>query len=366
MYLFVLGRQPEIGVAELTAVFGDKVQNCGSFALYQPNDVDIEPIFKNLGSIVKIAKVIGDSWDDMPGSLPSSGKVTIGLSTYGTRLSSRDLNRYGMKVKKQRGSVRLVSSSDLVLSSATVFHNKLDKGGNKFEFILASSGQKQILARTIFVQNINDYTVRDRSRPRRDARVGMLPPKLAQTMINLAVGDDRNAKSVILDPFCGTGVVLQEAMLMGFSVYGTDIEPRMIEFTKTNLKWAVERYHLDTQYQVKTGDATSYKWESQIDFIASEAYLGQPYATEPSMEKLRENMTTCNTIIEKFLVNTALQIKPGTRLCLAVPAWFVGNRTYTLPVIEKLGKLGFDDISTKLIYHREDQVVGRNLLVLKK
>jgi 2-polyprenyl-3-methyl-5-hydroxy-6-metoxy-1,4-benzoquinol methylase len=103
----------------------------------------------------------------------------------------------------------------------------------------------------MFVQDIEAYGARDQARPARDARVGMLPPKLAQTIINLAAGRpetrmdkhwdsaDGLGRFMVLDPFCGTGVILQEALLMGYSVYGSDIEPRMAEYTKKNLQWLV-------------------------------------------------------------------------------------------------------------------------------
>ena len=84
------------------------------------------------------------------------------------------------------------------------------------------------------MQDIESYTKRDRERPKRDAKVGMLPPKLAQIIINLAAGQLPEEKlqnicdiplgepiprrllgQTVLDPFCGTGVILQEASADG-------------------------------------------------------------------------------------------------------------------------------------------------------
>jgi len=54
-----------------------------------------------------------------------------------------------------------------------------------------------------------------------------------------------------------------------------------------------------------------------------------------------------------------------------VPAWFVGQDAKHLPVIGTLGELGFKRVAFEhaldqdLIYHREDQIVGRELLVLE-
>src|SRR5262249_8047041 len=154
--------------------------------------------------------------------------------------------------KSSGRTVRLVPNQTAELSTAQVIHNKLTSP-NGWELVLVRSGQQTIIAQTVSVQNIDSYTVRDRGRPKRDTRVGMLPPKLAQMLINLAVGPaefehiapelsgdvclqpEDNAKLraaranfTVLDPFCGTGVVLQEALLMGYRAYGSDLEARMV------------------------------------------------------------------------------------------------------------------------------------------
>ena len=79
--------------------------------------------------------------------------------------------------------MRIVPNKALDLSSAQVLHNKLTHRGS-WELLLVRGGDKTYLAQTLFVQNIEAYAARDQARPKRDARVGMLPPKLAQILIN--------------------------------------------------------------------------------------------------------------------------------------------------------------------------------------
>lgn len=366
MYLFVLGRQAEISLAELVAIFGkDKIISRGEIAfLKTPRSINPQ-VFNRLGGTVKVAKVISYSWNNLISFLPKEGKVTVGLSSYNTSLKPRDLTQFGVALKKTRGSVRLLPTRRTALSSATTFHNKLDKGDNRFEFILSEDNGRQILAQVVFVQDINTYAIRDRNRPKRDAKNGMLPPKLAQIIINLATGSAK--RGVLLDPFCGTGVVLLESALMGFSPYGSDYEPRMVDYSKENLTWLASKQKVQFYSQVEVGDATVHRWQPRPDFVASEAYLGTPYASEPKPEKLRENIQTCNLVIEKSLINLAKQLKPGTSLCIAVPAWLVKGKTYRLPVTRKLKELGYEaKLSRPLIYRRKGQIVGRDLLLLKK
>ena len=58
-------------------------------------------------------------------------------------------------------------------------------------------------------------------------------PRLARAMVNLA-RVPRSAR--ILDPFCGTGSILIEGGLMGMHIQGSDIDERMIETSRINLK----------------------------------------------------------------------------------------------------------------------------------
>ncbi len=89
------------------------------------------------------------------------------------------------------------------------------------------------MARTIWVQDIDAYTRRDMSRER-SMKVGMMPPKLAQIMINLATKGNKTLS--IWDPFCGLGTTLIEADHMGYEkLKGSDISPDMVSATTTNL-----------------------------------------------------------------------------------------------------------------------------------
>ncbi|MFH1786085.1 MAG: DNA methyltransferase [archaeon] len=58
-------------------------------------------------------------------------------------------------------------------------------------------------------------------------------PKFARCLVNLA---RVRTGQRILDPFCGTGGILIEASMMGLKAVGYDIDPEMVEGTKTNLR----------------------------------------------------------------------------------------------------------------------------------
>ncbi len=386
MILAILGRQPKIGLAELESLYGaENVQPVGlQAAMVNAENVD----HKRLGGTIKIAKPLTEidstKWSDLAAytarELPKhvcclgEGKLKLGISTYDINVSVQQLFRSGLdlkKVCKQSGrSTRVVPNTELALNSAQVLHNQLVGNPLGMELLYVRNGNKTWLAQTWSIQDVDEYARRDFNRPKRDARVGMLPPKLAQTIVNLAVGPTPPSKEkLVLDPFCGTGVVLQEALLMGYAVYGSDLEPRMIDYTKENLLWLDKNAAYE---DLQTADATNHTWSPKPDFVASETYLGRPLNALPAPDKLQEIISDCNTIIGKFLENLQPQLQKGAGLCLAVPAWYDGKAFKHLPLLDHIEKMGYNRVKFKhaawsdLIYHRPDQVVARELLVLTK
>jgi len=390
--LCILGRVPTIGRAELESMYGaTHVLPVHDYAML--NDVPAKDIaFDRLGGTVKLATIVATiqthEWRAVQQALSDhavslaqdlpEGKIQLGISVYRLRTNARQLMAAGLEIKKalraHHYSVRLVPNQEEALSSAQVLHNHLT-GEHGMELLAVRYGTEVILARTTAVQDITAYAARDQSRPKRDAFVGMLPPKLAQTIVNLSTGllDPKSTdNSPILDPFCGTGVVLQEAALMGYKIYGTDLERRMIDYATTNLQWLAERATISSP-NLEVGDATTFQWRSTFSVVASETYLGRPLSGWPNPEKLHSIIGTCNVIIEKFLRNMASQTPPKLRLALAIPAWrSPTGRIHHLPLLDHLEKMGYNRVSFEharnedLVYFRPEQLVARELLVITR
>lgn len=347
-YLAVLGRQPEISIAELEAL-------------------DFCTDISRLGGTQKLAEKLDKSPLDFLKSLPD-GKITLGVSDYSRRASKKTATLEALKLKKilvRHGrSVRVVENKEAVLSAATSLHNGLSgKNPKKLELIKVDNGWYKVIG----IQDIDAYARRDQARPARDARVGMLPPKLAQILINLC--GNLPAGSTILDPFCGTGVVLQEALLMGYRAYGTDLSDRMIEYSEKNLMWLMDSKK-DNAFLLSSGDATSFHWQQPIDAVACECFLGRPMSTIPPEIKLKSEKQDCSAIILGFLKNLASQINPGTPVVIAIPAWLRENGTYSrLEILDLITDLGYN-VNNKsregLLYCREGQIVARDIIILRK
>lgn len=386
VFIAILGRQPEIGIAELERVHQNVSWFSDNTALFDAESPDIQ----KLGGSQKLGKVIlqlnGNSWMSASMKLvkhyekylsAQSGKVTLGISAYGFDAAPKDIQKTGLilkgKIKSSEVSLRLIPNADVSLNTASSHHNKLGLAPNKIEILVVRGKKGIVIAESIGSQNITALARRDQGRPKRDAFVGMLPPKLAQIMINLAGYKKTDNRPVLLDPFCGTGVVLQEAMLMRYSVYGSDLSEKMVRYSRDNLNWLQEENKLRSEWYLHEGDATDTKWRQPIDLVVAETYLGQPFSAPPSRDKLEEVKGNCNHIISGFLKNLSKQIPSGTPVCIAVPAWrdSEGNITH-LPLTRDVTKLGYElqQLQTvsndQLIYFRPDQVVARQILILQK
>ncbi len=374
------------------AVFGPVIHdNLVKFSC--AGDLPFDPA--RLGGTMKLARKIDGPVAKYLETAPE-GKITLGVSDYTSGATKRTAWTEAVRLKNHLSydgrSVRLVASSgkdgsaSAVLSIATALHNGLGSvNPRKFEIIKHVNEYYH----TIFISDIDAYTARDRLRPHRDAKNGMLPPKLAQILINLA--GNLPANSRILDPFCGTGVVLQESLLMGYDAYGSDISPRLVDYAKKNLAWlsknlvtifprtygAGTEYETaekptisETRYVVEEADATDHKWSGKIDAVVFEGYLGSPLSRPPEELKLREEKENCASILKKTLKNLASQIPSATPVIIAAPAWLRPDGTYSrLEILDDSLNVWYNKENTAreaLLYHRSGQIVARDIIILRK
>jgi tRNA (guanine10-N2)-dimethyltransferase len=93
-------------------------------------------------------------------------------------------------------------------------------------------------------------------------------------MINLAAV---KSGELILDPFCGSGTVLLEALTLGYQARGFDREKNAIDNTNNNLIWYQRNYPLLQAPLVELGRVeklASRLEENSVAAIVTEPYLG--------------------------------------------------------------------------------------------
>ena len=391
-YVAIAGRQPLISLAEIQALYDKAARLVGKklvfFEIDEDDEKNISPDVNRLGGSLKLGRFFDTDFSKLAKFLATAhpeGKITLGISDFSKQKKSGLAKQKSMELKRNLArmgrSVRVITSNEPEISSATAHHNQLGEKAGCFEIFLID---REIYL-SLGTQNITAYTERDQARPARDAKVGMLPPKLAQILINLCGKLPEGAR--VLDPFCGTGVVLQEAAIMGYVPYGTDLNERMVEYSKKNLSWLFnernrKRFKIlpdliqkkdQILNTISVGDATSFTWEGEIDAVAFEGYLGAPMSKPPVDIKFKTEKAKCREIAMRFLKNITPQIKSGTPVVMALPAWLRENGKYAgLNILDEIQEMGynfgkFQDLSqSDLLYYREGQIVAREIIVIRK
>lgn len=161
---------------------------------------------------------------------------------------------------------------------------------------------------------------------------------------------------------------------MGYVPYGTDLSERMVQYSERNLEWLAKTAGMEwLKVDVTDGDATSYQWTTPIDAVACEGYLGPPMSLPPAEIKLKQAKQECGAIVLGFLKNLAGQLRAGTPVVIAVPAWLRSDGRYErLNLLDEISNLRYNVSSfknlgqTDLLYHRDGQVVAREIIVLRK
>jgi 16S rRNA G966 N2-methylase RsmD len=360
-----------------------------------PEDIhDLPSLQYSLGGTIKTGWTIGEmeTWNDQmlidlitAYAVAAEGKekITFGISLYdlGGRVISAEkkkaVERLGLMIKnilKETGRpVRFVSSKEPTLSSVIVETNHLLSSGG--EFVLFLDGARVLVGQTQTVQDFAAWSDRDYGRPLRDAKSGMLPPKLARIMINLAGKDITRA--TLLDPFCGSGTILMESALLECPhLIGSDISAKAIEQTRCNMDWlfknGFEKKPAITLLETAAEHLPSLLTQS-VDLIVTETYLGPPQKGRESSETLMHALKDIEIMLSASLPSLHRLIKKDGVMILACPVYHSKEKPLFLPM-QKIAESSrwkinpFPEALTPLspsgglIYERPGQKVAREIL----
>jgi tRNA G10 N-methylase Trm11 len=360
-FVFILGHNPKLSVAEILAVLpqAKPTVETGSFLILETEKFDCKKVLDQLGGTIKIGTVLDQKINkelivNQLKELKPTGKLKFGLSYYNC-----PKDNLGMEIKKELKeagiSSRLVTGRDKALSSVIVTKNKVQ------EFLIL---ENKWLARTCAVQEFEEYSQRDYGRPVRDVISGTMPPKLAKIMINLA---QMPTAATLLDPFCGSGTILQEAALLGYEkVIGSDISEEAIKDTKENLDWLAENLKVDiSKIKVSKSDVRQLsKKINQIDTVVTEPHLGPPLRGQPRRGELEKIVDELSELYVTTFSEFRKILNSGGKIVIVFPAFRAGREILELPILDQIKKLGFSQVNRdKLIYSRPGQKVWRQVFV---
>lgn len=215
--------------------------------------------------------------------------------------------------------------------------------------------------RLVWRHKAREWYKRDRLKPFADSRKGMLPPKIARIMVNLALGKDLGPNQILLDPFCGSGNILMEAGLLGLNLLGGDIDPNQLEGTKKNLNWAKVK-----NFKLLRLDATRVAkyLDCQVNYLVTEPFMGKPGLRPDKIKYLAKGL---HKLYLGCLKNWFSVLVSGGTICLVLPIFNDGKKEYILSkVIDDKSLVGYNIKTRGLIYFRPRSNLKREIVVLNK
>ena len=384
-YIFILGQNSELAQEEIIAIIKKNKGHIENISkLYILAKISIEPkkLINILGGTIKIAEY-QESINNLENlniltylqnKLKKEKKNNFGFSLYnGHNKEYQQIFKKSLELKKelkaQGYKIRLVTSKEKILSSVIVSKNKLEGK----EIIIIKNNNNYLIALTKVVQDFTKYGERDIGRPARDSKAGMLPPKLAQIMINLG-GLDK--EKLLLDPFCGSGTILQEALLLGYkNIKGSDCSKKAIAASEKNITWLKKKYHLKNNLhlqKINVKDLSKYFKKESIDLIVTEPFLGEARLIQRTKDKkVLENIKyQLQELYKEAFQEFKKILSPQGRIVFIFP---IIHNLYTLDkkMIEKIDfKLIKPSIKSpnlsphnNLIYSRLKQKVKREITI---
>lgn len=227
------------------------------------------------------------------------------------------------------------------------------------------ASDKLLLAQVKAVQDIDDWTKRDRSKPYADRKKGMLPPKVARMMVNIALGlwqQKNQGQPLLYDPFCGTGTVLLEAGMRNLDVCGSDIDQNAVFGTRDNLEWFKQEYAKTIQTKVFYSDASHIdqsNFVKKIDLLVTEPFLGKQTPSDHELANVFRGLE--KMYLGSFKSFTKV-LNDGAIVAIVFPRVETPKRTYSLDgLIDKLKTKGYNLLVDPVLYAREGARVARQI-----
>lgn len=366
-YLFYYGALQQLSQAEIIALLPQIKINPISPHIFQidsAQELDLNDLICRFGSVIKIASKVDtftqDPVDHLVQALIKADTKNFSLTLLNSD-SDQDLSQTVKNKLTQLGHrSRFVTAQKSFLSPLVIKKQHLTE--------LIIDFQSKTIYQTQVIHDFNSWITRDRHKPYSDARSGMLPPKLARTMINLALRDSHPTGKTLLDPFCGTGTVLLEARLLGLNVIGSDLSQTAVKGALANLDWLnTQKSCTPTgQFQVHHADSAHLDFLSpnSVDYIVTEPFLGPP---NPSPAKFKNISKGLQKLYLGSLKHWHQFLKKGGRIVMVFPIFnFKNNHLSTSSFIDTRENLGYNLLEKNLIFTRPGATITRQIIILEK
>jgi len=210
------------------------------------------------------------------------------------------------------------------------------------DFLVFQLGGRYQWGVTVYVPETEGFKERSTERPYVTSGIS-LSSRLARLLVNIS-GVSKG--KVLLDPFCGSGTILGEALLKGVDCIGIDRNHGNVERAKENLAWLLSHNQANERpasYSVITGDATNLRrslGDQKVDAIVSEPILLPRLSSPPALGKARRLVKHASTIYSEALYEMSGVLRRGGRMVLVTPLVRTIEGSDVVLLLEDFGEVG--------------------------
>jgi tRNA G10 N-methylase Trm11 len=202
---------------------------------------------------------------------------------------------------------------------------------NKTDFCIAKTPDGFLFCQTIAVSRPEQWKWRDENRPVKDNKE-IVSIRLAKILVNLA---GLKEGQTVLDPFCGYGTILQEALLHGLNGIGIEKDAPKAQACRRNLEWAQKEFRVHGKITIHNADAVQLERvleKNAFDAVVTEPYLGPYLNKKPSHEKAQRIMNELRSLYQQFFSVLVNCMNSGQRVVFIFPLFeFPGGERLRLP-----------------------------------
>jgi len=330
MYLFLLGRDFKLSKLELIIYL--KTLNI-KYSIISDHEkyilinffqkINLNKVITDLGGITRISKIFHKSEKidsnfinyldlDTPkkfnysvSSIDIDDKeiesVLVILKDYYKSIKSKAVYKKPRKFKSERLTI---------VNPDNYFSWKLDNG---FELFVIKEKNIYYFGKTVASSSSKENRFKDTNRPFRK-NLHTTSFRLARIMVNL-LGLEKN--KTILDPFCGTGTFLIEALIRNYNVIGVDKNNEMADISLKNLNWAQKQFNFNNTYKVITGNSTKIKFKA--DACVSEPFMGPFLDNLPNTFRAQKIVSNLSVLYSDLFENLNLNLKKNAIVVFVLP-----------------------------------------------
>ena len=421
-YMFVVRKNPQLSVNEIISYLKARgidhyLRNyTNEYFIFEIANFDPKKTIEQIGETLKIGIILGKIETDyikkaftiqkkrmntemideiLESSLKLSKEVvkhaydanSIGVSVYPRNIDDIqfiDFNELGEvvgdvvanKLKEDAGLKRkpsIVTAKNFKYKGSADIR-PIDARREKFqnknlELLIGLGKSFSYIAVTLGICDQDAFNKRGIYRPERpEGWIYGMAPNYAKALVNLS---EVKQGDVLLDPFCGIGTILQEAVLNGIKIFGVDINKECVDASRQNLKYISKEYGLgwnNMDKRIIVGDArklSEYFTEDSFDAIVTEPYLGPALKMRPKHNDAKRIINELKSLYKDTLPEINEIIRPGKRAVIINPSIKSSNGSLSLNLREMAERVNFKFLQS-FLDERPHQLVSREINIFYK